>query len=88
MKKYLSDGESIVFANKKIIALSYITENSCGVLLLQGVNRSEVMKKISEDCPKFLEFNKTPPNVEPRLFGKLSKQKEKDLYTFYKSKLV
>jgi len=68
--KYTHDNFS-VFCGKRTIAKSYIGMKSAKieVRILQGMNRTETIKKICEDCPEFAERTGIDENYYPRLFA-------------------
>ena len=70
MKQYTTDGKYSVYSGKKEIARSYIGNNGYEVRILQGMNRTETIKKICEDCPAFAAANEITPNYYPYLFSK------------------
>ena len=65
---YTSDGHNSVFCGKIEIARAYIGENGFEVRVLQGTPRSEVIKKVCEECPEFAKNNHIDENYYPRLF--------------------
>lgn len=71
--KYNSDGKYQVFANGKVIARSYVSDEHGGdyaVRILQGMPRMETWAKIISDCPDFAKNNQMDPNKVPYLFSK------------------
>lgn len=70
--KYHTDpsGHCEVFAGKRVIARSYVgDESGYSVRILQGMDREATMNKIREDCPEFLTANNIPENYHPMLFS-------------------
>lgn len=70
MKKYTTDGKYSVFAGKTEIARSYVGEDGYAVKILQGMNRTDTIKKICEDCPDFAKANDITTAYHPYLFSK------------------
>jgi len=66
--KYTSDGKCNVYAGETIIAKAYVGHNGYSVKIKQGMPRSEVIKKICEDCPAFAKNNNIDENYYPKLF--------------------
>jgi len=79
-----STGKCAVFANGKVIAMSFLGNNNgyC-VKILQGMNRDETVEKIIKDCPKFAEANNLTNNVHVTLF---SERTSKVWTKYYKDK--
>lgn len=69
-RKYTSDGECSVFCGTIEIARSYFGAHGYQVRILQGMPRSETIKKICEDCPEFAKANGIDENYYPKLFSR------------------
>ena len=67
--KYTSDGLCSVFAGKIEIARSYVGVNGNSVRVLQGMDRSNTIKKICQDCPDFASANNINETYYPLLFS-------------------
>lgn len=75
---YTTDGKYNVYADKLLIARSYIATSAhrnCEVKILQGMNRTETIKKICEDCPDFAKENEIDENYYPYLFSRMINKK-------------
>lgn len=62
-----------VFAGKKCIARLYVGGSLNGnneLRILQGMNRTETVKKIVSDCPEFTRRYGLTENYYPKLFPK------------------
>jgi hypothetical protein len=57
-----------VYAGKRIIAAAYVSE-VYPVRILQGMNRTETIKKICQDCPDYAKEYGITENYYPKLFS-------------------
>ena len=58
-----------VFCGKIEIARAYVGDEKDEVRILQGMPRTETIKKIIEDCPEYAKEYGLTPNYYPLLFG-------------------
>lgn len=69
--KYTTDGKYSVYCGKIEIARSYVNHDiGYSVKILQGMPRTETIKKICTDCPDFATANGINENYYPYLFSK------------------
>ncbi len=85
--KYTSDGKYYVFAGKTLIAQSYVGNDGYEVRILQGMNRSQTIAKIVDDCPEFAKDNGIDKNYYAKLFSKPSKAEMVKVFEQYKRSL-
>lgn len=71
---YTSDGKYSVYAGDIQIARSYValpnSNRNFDVKILQGMDRTETIKKIIKDCPAFAKENEIDENYYPNLFSR------------------
>jgi len=58
-----------VFCGKTEIARAYVGDEKDTVRILQGMPRTETIKKIIEDCPEYAKEYGLTPDYYPLLFG-------------------